>query len=165
MSPPTSAPLIQRLMREDFAAVQYIAQTGGLEVDLEAELARAIALPWVLKASASGAPLAFSLAWSVADELHLLDMASHPEHRRQGHARALLSELLSYALREQKRLVLLEVRQSNESAIRLYRSAGFETTGVRRGYYSDTGEDAWEMRVSFDLDPAHAAAILPEPRR
>jgi ribosomal-protein-alanine N-acetyltransferase len=91
-------------------------------------------------------------------------MACHPEHRRQGHARALLSELLRYARREHKRLMLLEVRQSNEPAILLYRSAGFETTGVRRGYYSDTGEDALEMRISFDLDSS-TGQILPEPGR
>jgi len=154
------ARLITRLEREDFAAVARLLRDSGLEVDLEAELAREIALPWVLRSPSSGEPLAFSLAWSVADELQLLDMASHPEHRRRGHARALLAELLSYARRERKRLFLLEVRQSNEPAIRLYRSAGFETTGVRRGYYSDTGEDAFEMRIT--LDPS-TGQLLPEP--
>lgn len=150
MSTPSQLPALARLGREDFEAVTHILRESGLAVDLEAELSREIALPWVLRSPGSGAAVAFCLAWSVADELHLLDMASHPEHRRQGHARALLGELLSYARRERKRLVLLEVRQSNEAAIRLYQSAGFETTGVRRGYYSDTGEDALEMRVTLD---------------
>ncbi|HKO47882.1 MAG TPA: GNAT family N-acetyltransferase [Polyangiaceae bacterium] len=159
MSAASSLPAIARLTRDDFDAVTAILHESGLEVDLEAELARELALPWVLRSPESGEPLAFSLAWSVADELHLLDMASHPEHRRKGHARALLSELLSYARREQKRLLLLEVRRSNESAIRLYRSAGFATTGVRRGYYSDTGEDALEMRITFDPSTGQ---ILPE---
>ena len=162
MSTPSSAPSIARLRREDFAAVAWLLQASGLEVDLEAELGRSFALPWVLKSQSSGEPLAFALAWSVADELQLLDMASHPEHRRQGYARALLDELLSYARREHKRLFLLEVRQSNDAAIRLYRSAGFETAGVRRGYYSDTGEDALEMRITFDPSTGQ---ILPEPSR
>src|SRR4051794_37787307 len=100
MNTPDSVPTIVRLTREDFEAVAHILSESGLQVDLEAELGREIALPWVLRSPGSGQPLAFSLAWSVADELHLLDMASHPEHRRQGHARALLSELLSYARRE-----------------------------------------------------------------
>ncbi len=160
MSVPVSEPVITRLAREDFAAVSELLQEARLEVDLAAEFEREFALPWVLRSPSSGEPLAFCLAWSVADELHLLDMASHPAHRRQGHARALLSELLSYARREQKRLLLLEVRQSNEPAIRLYRSAGFETTGVRRGYYSDTGEDALEMRIT--LNP-NTGQILREP--
>jgi [ribosomal protein S18]-alanine N-acetyltransferase len=157
-----SAPSITRLTREDFEVVAHILQVSGLDVDLEAELAREIALPWVSRSPSTGEPLAFSLAWSVADELQLLDMASHPEHRRQGHARALLNELLRYARGEHKRLFLLEVRQSNDPAIQLYRSAGFETTGVRRAYYSDTGEDAFEMRITFDPSTGQT---LPEPSR
>ncbi|MEI9954161.1 MAG: GNAT family N-acetyltransferase [Pseudomonadota bacterium] len=164
MIAPPSSPLLARLTREDFDAVSDILRDSGLEVDLAAELAREIALPWVLRSPLSGEPVAFSLAWSVADELHLLDMASHPAHRRQGHARALLSELLSYARRERKRLLLLEVRQSNEPAILLYRSAGFETTGVRRGYYSDTGEDALEMRISFDVDSSTGQSLTESQR-
>lgn len=150
MSAPKLPSSIARLQREDFDAVSHILRASGLEVDLEAELGHEFALPWVLKNPSSGELVAFSLAWSVADELQLIDMASHPEHRRQGHARALLSELLRHAQSERKRLLLLEVRQSNEAAIGLYRSLGFTTTGVRRGYYSDTGEDALEMRVTFD---------------
>ena len=155
----SAKPAITRLTLEDFGAVRAILALSGLTVDLEAELAREIALPWVLRESGEGAPLSFLLAWSVADELHLLDMATHPEHRRRGHSRHLLSALVALAQREHKRLVLLEVRNSNAAAIALYESAGFQTTGVRRGYYSDTGEDALEMRIT--LDP-NTGAILPE---
>ena len=157
MSAPPSS--IAPLAREDLLAVTRLLQSSGVELDLEAELGRSIALPWVLKRPDSAEPVAFSLTWSVADELQLIDIASHPQHRRKGYARELLNELLSFARREHKRLVLLEVRQSNEAAIRLYRSVGFVTTGVRRGYYSDTGEDALEMRVTFDPD---TGLILPE---
>ena len=151
----STAALISRVTRDDFEAVRAILASSGLTVDLEAESAREIALPWVVRAAAQGAPIAFSLAWSVADELHVLDMATHPEHRRRGHARALLSALVALAQSEHKRLVLLEVRRSNANAIALYESAGFRTTGVRRGYYSDTGEDALEMRIT--LDPSTGA--------
>jgi ribosomal-protein-alanine N-acetyltransferase len=160
VSEPDRARSITRLQPGDIEAVSRILRSSGLEVDLEAELGREFALPWVLRSPGSADPVAFSLAWSVADELQLLDMASDPEHRRKGHARALLTELLRHAQREHKRLLLLEVRQSNEPAIRLYRSVGFETTGVRRGYYSDTGEDALEMRITFD---PNTGRILPEP--
>ncbi|HYP75576.1 MAG TPA: ribosomal protein S18-alanine N-acetyltransferase [Polyangiaceae bacterium] len=155
----TTPPSIARLRPEDFAAVSQILRDSGTEVDLQAEMQREIALPWVLRSDGSAEPVAFSLAWSVADELQLLDLATRPEHRRRGYARALLSELLRYAQREHKRLLLLEVRSSNEPAIRLYRSVGFETTGVRRGYYSATNEDALEMRITFD---PISGKILPE---
>jgi ribosomal-protein-alanine N-acetyltransferase len=142
--------VVTRLTLADLDAVGKILAASGLQVDLEAELEREIALPWVLRQNVDAQAVAFLLAWSVADELHLLDMASHPEARRQGHARRLLAELVNHAQRHHQRLVLLEVRRSNQAAIALYESAGFETTGVRRGYYSDTGEDALEMRITLD---------------
>ena len=54
------------------------------------------------------------------------------------------------------RLVLLEVRRSNEGALALYRRLGFALTNVRRGYYAD-GEDALEMLV--ELDPVTGAHV------
>ncbi len=156
----TAARHITRLAEGDFDAVRDLLAASGLDVDLAGEFGRAVALPWVLRRSPEAPPVAFLLAWSVADELHLLDMATHPEHRRQGHSRALLTELVSLARSEHKRLVLLEVRRSNAAAIALYESAGFGTTGVRRGYYSDNGEDALEMRIT--LNPA-TGELVPNP--
>jgi ribosomal-protein-alanine N-acetyltransferase len=56
------------------------------------------------------------------------------------------------------RLLLLEVRRSNRPALGLYRRLGFSVAALRRGYYSDTGEDGIEMNLV--LDPA-TGLILP----
>jgi ribosomal-protein-alanine N-acetyltransferase len=146
-TPPT---LITRLTTQDLEPVRAILEPSELHVDLEAELSREIALPWVIRETEAGPPIAFLLAWSVADELHLLELACHPAQRRRGFARNLLSALLVHAREQHKHLILLEVRQSNLIALALYESFGFETTGVRRGYYSDTGEDAVEMRITLN---------------
>ncbi len=144
-----NSPSITRLTRADFDAVRALLEQSGLHVDLAAELAREIALPWVRRDEA-GAIVGFLLAWSVVDELHLLELASHPARRRQGHGRALLEALVAHARAEKKRLLLLEVRRSNEAAIRLYESIGFERTGVRPRYYADNDEDGVEMRITFE---------------
>ncbi len=156
---PAPGGLIQLLRSEDLDAVRAILEPSDLHVDLAAELARDIALPWVIR-SPTGVVVGFLLAWSVADELHLLELASHPEYRRKGFARALLSALIAHARQHRKRLLLLEVRRSNEAAVTLYESSGFQRTGVRPGYYSDTGEDAVEMRITFDPS---SGEIVPEP--
>ena len=148
MNPPPT--LIMRVTSEDLELVRAILEPSDLHVDVEAELSRDIALPWLIRETLGGPPVAFLLAWSVADELHLLELACHPEHRRRGFARGLLNALMAHAREQYKRLVLLEVRRSNLAAVSLYGSFGFETTGVRRGYYADTGEDALEMRITLN---------------
>ncbi|MFW5733820.1 MAG: ribosomal-protein-alanine N-acetyltransferase, partial [Oceanidesulfovibrio sp.] len=47
----------------------------------------------------------------------------------------------------------LEVRENNVAAQTLYARAGFESVGVRPGYYPDTGEDALLMRLNMDAGP------------
>jgi ribosomal-protein-alanine N-acetyltransferase len=117
---------------------------------LREELARPWARLWVARGkSAPKNAVAFLLAWHVSDELHILDVATHPELRRRGYGRALMQQSLAYAREHKVRLVLLEVRRSNTPAIRLYRDQAFFAMGIRKAYYQD-GEDAVEMALVLD---------------
>jgi ribosomal-protein-alanine N-acetyltransferase len=90
--------------------------------------------------------------WVLADEMHLLNLAVHPAHRRRGIARFLLTTALARARSQGAAVVWLEVRPSNKAALDLYHSFGFEEVGIRPGYYTNDGEDAliyaftWEER-------------------
>jgi ribosomal-protein-alanine N-acetyltransferase len=75
---------------------------------------------------------------------HVMNVAVAPEHRREGVASALLGELYVRVDDEQARYTL-EVRRSNDGAIRLYEREGFRAAGLRRRYYQDNGEDALVM--------------------
>ena len=72
---------------------------------------------------------------NVLDEVQLLNLCVRPGHRGLGAGKALLHHLLDEAARESMNQVILEVRQSNKVAIKLYRSEGFEETGRRPRYY------------------------------
>ena len=134
----------------DRSRVVEIATLTQQTIDLEAELAKTWASLTVARETPAAPAWAVLLTWSVADELHVINVATHPDFRRRGAARALLSEALTRAVRDRKRLVLLEVRRSNLAAISLYRSLGFTTHLVRRGYYADNSEDAIEMKLCID---------------
>ena len=84
--------------------------------------------------------------WFVADEIHVLNVAVHPQYRRLGLGAVLLGEAMREARSGQAEAVTLEVRRSNEAAQRLYAGFGFEEVGVRRNYYG-RGEDALIMRL------------------
>ncbi|MCA9728031.1 MAG: ribosomal protein S18-alanine N-acetyltransferase [Candidatus Eisenbacteria bacterium] len=89
--------------------------------------------------------LGYLISWFVADEVHLGNIAVDPEQRSRGIARMLLEDLIHQAELRGSSYIVLEVRVGNESAIRLYRSYGFEDMALRRGYYQDNGEDALIM--------------------
>ena len=82
--------------------------------------------------------------WYVADEVHILDVAVHPEARRQGIGEHLLGHALANGRQKAARSANLEVRRSNLPARALYEKFGFSEIAVRRRYYSD-GEDALLM--------------------
>ncbi|MGI6167659.1 MAG: ribosomal protein S18-alanine N-acetyltransferase [Eubacteriales bacterium] len=78
----------------------------------------------------------------VLDEGQILNVATHPNYRRRGYARALLGALIGYADSHGIVTLSLEVRESNTPAISLYRSAGFVTVGYRPRYYHKPVEAA-----------------------
>lgn len=86
----------------------------------------------------------YLMAWQVADELHITNLAVAPSRRRSGLGGALLAHALGEAARNGATWCQLEVRTSNVSARVLYERSGFRSIGVRRGYYQD-GEDAVVM--------------------
>ncbi len=144
----------------DLDAIEAIARVcfaeGGFSV--REELSRPWARVWSGRPAERDEPLAFLVAWHVADELHVLNVATALGARRRGLARALMDEALAYAARERIRIVLLEVRRSNRAAIKLYRGLGFTALGVRPGYYSDNNEDAIEMILALDPE---SGRVLP----
>jgi ribosomal-protein-alanine N-acetyltransferase len=88
--------------------------------------------------------------WEIGDELHVTNIAVHPEFRQRGIGRTLLTSVLEDARSRQLRIVGLEVRPSNREALPLYESFGFKVVGRRKGYYYDTGEDALVMELRLE---------------
>lgn len=94
--------------------------------------------------------IAHVVYWIVHDELHLLNIAVHPQHQRRGLARVMMQHLFSVCALRQLQYMTLEVRASNLAARTLYRSLGFEQLTVRRRYYTDNDEDAVVMGLALD---------------
>jgi ribosomal-protein-alanine N-acetyltransferase len=119
----------------------------------EAELARDVAR---LDVARTAAVVGFCNYWIVVDpqghggEVHILAIATHPDHRRAGVGAALLGHALAQGRARHASLATLEVRRGNVPAIALYEHAGFRTVHVRRGYYQDNGEDALVMLTELN---------------
>lgn len=92
-----------------------------------------------------GKSIGYVIYWELPDELDIHNVAVHPRYWRQGVARTMLEDIIENATKRGLRRMTLEVRKSNDAAQTLYRSLGFRVCGLRKGYYSDNGEDAWLM--------------------
>ncbi|HSK08371.1 MAG TPA: ribosomal protein S18-alanine N-acetyltransferase [Vicinamibacterales bacterium] len=102
---------------------------------------RDVSYGYVLR-TPDGRVAAFCTVWIVQDELHINNIAVHPDQRGQGAGLAVLRFVLRLAAGLGARRATLEVRRSNMAARRLYERLGFRIAGVRRNYYSDPAEDA-----------------------
>jgi ribosomal-protein-alanine N-acetyltransferase len=149
--PPTFT--IEPMRVSDLEAVGEIEQASfkspwSAQVFLE-EIARDWAHVDVVRDPADRRVVAFVNYWLVADEVHLLNIATHPQARRCGHASRLLAHIIALGRGRGGRLVTLEVRRSNAAAQRLYRRFGFRPVGVRPNYYAEDQEDAIVMLLDL----------------
>lgn len=133
------------------AVLEFTAFSNPWAKDsLADELARSWARVIVAETGPEGV-VAFMNYWRVADEIHVMNVATDPALRRRGYARALMDAMMATARAERLSQVLLEVRASNTPAIALYVRYGFVELSRRAKYYDD-GEDALVMVVPLGGD-------------
>ncbi len=106
---------------------------------------RRLSRSWV--AVLGGSIIGAIVAWLLVDELHIVTLSVHPQHRRRGVARSLLRTALAEARQRGAVSAALEVRAGNRPAQELYRDFGFKIVGRRPNYYQDNGEDALLMTL------------------
>ncbi len=96
----------------------------------------------------------------VGGEVHILNVAVHPQFRRKGIATRLIDFSLDYCLTKGIREALLEVRRSNHQAQEMYKKLGFKEIGIERAYYSDNREDAIKMCREIERRPKFIADAM-----
>lgn len=99
------------------------------------------------------------VVWLAGSIAHVATLAVHPDYRRRGIGACLLANALLTCADRGLAEALLEVREKNRVAQKLYRKFGFEVVGIRPGYYADTGENAVLMALK-PLVPNQLAEIV-----
>jgi len=149
---------IDRMREEDIPTVQAIEKdiflTPWPKNAYHRELAQNRQASYIVLRE-DGEIVGYGGLWKVFHEAHVTTIGVRAKDQNKGYGRALFAALIqrSYALGA--RWITLEVRPSNEHAIRMYEAFGFKAIGRRRGYYTDNGEDALIMWS----DSIHAPAF------
>lgn len=100
-----------------------------------------------LIALVEGKVIGYGGTWVLVDEAHVTNVVVSPEFRGQGIGRKLMNEMLLKAREKGAVCATLELRKSNEVALKLYESMGFKMATVRKAYYPDNQEDAIVMMM------------------
>lgn len=85
-----------------------------------------------------------------AYEGEITNVAVHPDMRGKGTGKSLVHAMLEAAEEKKIQNIILEVRKSNDAAIHVYEQSGFESVGIRRGFYDLPKEDALIMNRKLD---------------
>ena len=129
---------IERVERESYPTPWSRSMFAG-------ELAKPSSLSVGAFDAESGELVGYLVISRYVDAWHVMNLAVTESYRRRGVARTLLDHLFELTAADERRGYTLEVRVSNEGAIKLYEAMGFVARGVRRGYYTDNREDALIM--------------------
>jgi ribosomal-protein-alanine acetyltransferase len=97
--------------------------------------------------SGSEIVIAFLVARCLDDEWEIENIVVEEKQRREGVGSALVRHLAAEAAASGARSIVLEVRESNHQALRLYERIGFRCDGRRKGYYDKPAEDALLYRL------------------
>jgi ribosomal-protein-alanine N-acetyltransferase len=93
---------------------------------------------------------AYISSWTVLDECTINKIACRSDLRRHGYSTRLLNHLINKVCGNCVKVLLIEVRESNDIAIAFYKKSGFIKKGLRKEYYSDTKEDAILMLLDIE---------------
>jgi ribosomal-protein-alanine N-acetyltransferase len=138
---PSDLPQLQAISAASVSAAQWTPQQW-LDIFHTQIPARLVWIAEDQKAPDQQQGIGFLVAQNLGPEWELENVAVLDEFRRQGVGRALLSTLLAQARVLQAERILLEVRASNQLAIRLYHTSGFQLLARRCNYYRNPDEDA-----------------------
>jgi len=139
---------IRRLMLGDLSDIERIEQRVYPTPWSRSMFAGELAKPSSICLGAfdeDGTLTGYLIVSRYVDAWHIMNLAVHDQLRRAGIGSRLLGALFELTAGDAHRGYTLEVRISNKGAIALYERWGFETSGVRRGYYTDNREDALIM--------------------
>jgi [ribosomal protein S18]-alanine N-acetyltransferase len=140
---------VRRLTQRDLEAIERIEHRSYPTPWSRSMFASELAKPSSVSLGAFDSELGQLVGYLVisryVDAWHVMNVAVEPDRRRQGIAVALFERLFEVTGADGRRGYTLEVRISNQAAIKLYERLGFQSRGVRRGYYTDNREDALIM--------------------
>lgn len=150
----TDSVLIRWLIRRDYPAVLDIERKSfefiWTEEDFLCCLRQRNCIGMVTEIR--GEVVGFMIYELYKDQLRILNFAVDPAFRRQWIGSRMVSRLKDKLSQQRRKRLVLDVRETNLGAQKFFQSQGFKAVSILRGYYEETGEDAYHMRYSLTTE-------------
>ncbi len=107
--------------------------------------------------------IGYAGCWQILEEVHITNIAVSSDFRRKKIGERLLRKIIDDCYKHKAKYITLEVRVSNNPAIKMYEKYGFKSLGVRKGYYQNNNEDAlimWTENIFYDKFKLNYEKIL-----
>ena len=148
---------LRRMREDDLPAVMAIETVSfsnpWSEETFRGEIQnRPISQPLVVLHGPEERVVGYLIYWQIHEDVQINNIAVHPDFRGRGIGEATLRAGLERAVAAGAAYVTMEVRPSNAAALGLYRKMGFHVLGIRPGYYTNPGEDAYVMGLSLSTE-------------
>lgn len=140
--------LIRRDMAEVLEIERHSFEFAWTEEDFLCSLRQRNCIGMI--AESAGEILGFMVYELHKDNLKIANFAVHQSFRRQGVGTAMVNRLVDKLSQQRRKRIVLELRETNMQAALFFRSQRFVAYAVLRGFYEDTGEDAYSMRFSLN---------------
>lgn len=150
---------VRWMIRRDMAEIQAIEEAAfqfpWTEEDFLRCLRQRNCIGMVAELKTSGNPVVGYMIYELHKScLHVMNFAVCPKHRRQGVGTQLVLKLASKLSSHRRTRITLEVRETNLGAQRFFKAMLFQARRVLRGFYDDTGEDAYRFEMALgDVEP------------
>jgi ribosomal-protein-alanine N-acetyltransferase len=109
-----------------------------------------VSFPLVVVRKPGELVVGYIIYWHIREDVQVNNIAVHPDFRKNGIGEALMRHVIEKVRKNGATFMTLEVRQSNEAAVTLYKKLGFEILGTRKNYYTNPDEDAHLMGFVLD---------------
>lgn len=141
---------LRRALHDDLDVMVGIERASFPDPWSKASMKEEVESDWPpLVVEREGKVVAYLCVWGVLDEWHITNLAVHPDYRRQGLGKRLLCAVIDLAAGAGCQRLLLEVRPSNVTALRLYSGQGFVELYRRPRYYIKPSEDGLVMVLAL----------------
>lgn len=143
---------VRWMVRRDFSEVLAIEQAcfefPWAEKDFETCLRQRNCIGMV--AEYEGRVVGFMIYEIPKNRIRLLNIATHPEFQRQGVAAQMIRKLVGKLSSQRRTKIVLEVRETNLSALIFFRSLGFLAVKILKNHYEEMNEDAYVLQYRLE---------------